>query len=255
MPCRLFRGGALIDNQYCTRLEFRGSRQFKFLGAVSTSYPDFTTDINAGPFRIERSAILRNEGPGGAGLFLGPGVTGAVVNTIAAGVHGWYLRKLIRRKDEVFRILHVRPESKYLLDFLDFYRDDIAKRYQPNFVYEPAPNSLAVFLLRDMVPAGLVVAKVYGDSSFEILLDYVIPQYRDFKLANWLYSEESGIFAEANCRCAWTRVTNPEQEAYFTKVGFKPDRTPEVPNRFAIDQRIIVHDQSAGNHIVFEFIQ
>ena len=44
----------------------------------------------------------------------------AVVNVIAAGVHGWYLRKLIRRKHEVFRILHVLPESKYLLDFLDF---------------------------------------------------------------------------------------------------------------------------------------
>ncbi|MDJ0953471.1 MAG: hypothetical protein QNJ81_07310 [Acidimicrobiia bacterium] len=157
----------------------------------------------------------------------------AVVNVVAASIHAYYLRQLVRRKSEVFTILRMRPESRYLQYFLDFYKEDIATRYQPDFVYEPAPNTLAVFLLRDMVPAGLLVAKVHGDSSFEILLDYVIPQYRDFKLANWLYSDESGIWDEANCRCAWTRVTTPEQEEYFTKVGFQPDRTPEVPERYS----------------------
>jgi hypothetical protein len=158
----------------------------------------------------------------------------AVVNIVAASIHFYYLRKLVRRKSEVFTILGLRPESRYLQHFLDFYGDDIAGHFQPDFVYAPGPKTLAVFLLRDMVPAGLVVAKVHGDSSFEVLLDYVIPQYRDFKLANWLYSEESGMFAEANCRCAWTRITSPQQKKYFTKVGFKPDRTPEVPERYAL---------------------
>lgn len=157
----------------------------------------------------------------------------AVVNVVAASIHLYYLRKLIRRKSEVFTILRLRPESRYLAYFLDFYKDDIAERYQPHFVYHPGPDTLAVFLLRDMVPAGLLVGKVHGDASFEIQLDYVIPQYRDFKLANWLYSEESGIFAETRCRCAWTRVTTPDQEEYFTRVGFKPDRTPAVPERFS----------------------
>ena len=157
----------------------------------------------------------------------------AVVNVVAASIHLYYLRKLLRRKSEVFTILRMRPESRYLAYFLDFYKDDIASRYQPEFVYKPDERTLAVFLLRDMVPAGLLVARVHGDSSFEILLDYVIPQYRDFKLARWLYSDESGIFEEASCRCAWTRVKTPDQEEYFTKMGFKPDRTPEVPNRYS----------------------
>ena len=158
----------------------------------------------------------------------------AVVNVVAAGIHLYYLRRLVRKKNEVFTVLRMRPESRYLQRFLDFYAVEIADRIQPDFKYEATPNTLAVFLLRDMVPAGLVVAKVHGDSSFEVLLDFVIPQYRDFKLANWLYSEESGIFEEANCKCAWTRVGSPEQEEYFTKVGFKPDRTPGVPDRYSI---------------------
>jgi hypothetical protein len=157
----------------------------------------------------------------------------AVVNVVAAAIHLYYLRLLVRKKNEVFTILRMRPESRYLEYFLEFYKDEIANRIQPDFKYEPTPNTLAVFLLRDMVPAGLVVAKVHRDSSFEVLLDFVIPQYRDFKLADWLYSPESGIFAEANCRCAWTRVTTDDQEEYFTKVGFKPDRTATVPERYA----------------------
>lgn len=157
----------------------------------------------------------------------------AVVNVVAASIHLYYLRRLLRRKSEVFRILRLRPDGRYLRYFLEFYKDDIAQRYQPDFEYEPAPNTIAVFMLRDMVPAGLLVARLHGDSSFEVLLDYVVPQYRDFKLAEWLYSEESGIAAETNSRLAWTRVTTPEQEQYFTRIGFKPDRTPLVPDRFA----------------------
>ncbi len=157
----------------------------------------------------------------------------AVVNVVAASIHLYYLRKLLRRKSEVFRILRLRPDGRYLRYFLDFYKEDIATRYQPDFVYEPAPDVIAVFMLRDLVPAGLLVARLHGDSSFEILLDYVIPQYRDFKLAKWLYSQESGLVAETNSRVAWARVTTPEQEEYFTKIGFKPDKTPLVPERYS----------------------
>ncbi len=157
----------------------------------------------------------------------------AVVNIVAASIHLYYLRKLVRLKSEVFTILRLRPDGRYLRYFLDFYEDDIATRYQPDFVYEPAPDVIAVFMLRDMVPAGLLVARLHGGSSFEVLLDYVIPQYRDFKLANWLYSEDSGITRETGSRVAWTRVTTQDQRDYFTRIGFRPDKTALVPERYS----------------------
>jgi hypothetical protein len=99
----------------------------------------------------------------------------AVVNVVAAVIHLYYLRKLLRRKNEVFTLLQMRPESRYLQRFLEFYADDIAVSMHPDFAYDPAPDIAVFFLLRDMVPAGLVVARLYGDSSIEILPDYVIP--------------------------------------------------------------------------------
>ena len=157
----------------------------------------------------------------------------ALVNVVAASIHFYYLRKLVRRKSEVFSILRLRPDGRYLRYFLEFYKDDIATRYQPDFVYEPAPDVIAVFMLRDMVPAGLLVARLHGETSFEILLDYVIPQYRDFKLAKWLYSKESGIVGETNSRVAWARVSTPKQREYFSRIGFKPDKTALVPERYS----------------------
>jgi hypothetical protein len=157
----------------------------------------------------------------------------AVVNVVAAAIHTYFLRKLVRRKSEVFKLLEVDPDSRYLEYFLDFYARDIETGHNSGFQYIPGPKTLPVLLLRDMVPAGVLIANVHGDSSFEILIDYVIPQYRDFKLARWLYSHESGIFMTSRCHCAWTRADTPAKEEYFTTVGFKPDRVPAVPDRYA----------------------
>ena len=54
-----------------------------------------------------------------------------------------------------------------------------------------------------------------------------------FAGTNWLYSEDSGIVRETGSRIAWARVTTPEQEEYFTKIGFKPDKTALVPERYS----------------------
>ena len=137
----------------------------------------------------------------------------AVVNVVAAAIHLYYLRRLVKKKDEVFKILQVSPDSRYLEYFLDFYRNDIDAGHNAGFHYEVGPNTVAILLLRDMVPAGLLVANAHGDSSFEILLDYVIPQYRDFKLANWLYSRRSGIFERGELQLRMDQGHHPRPRA------------------------------------------
>lgn len=153
----------------------------------------------------------------------------AIVNLIAASIHAWYLRKLINRKDEVFRLLQVRPESRYLADFLDFYSDDIQGKLQPEFRHDPRPGQMTTFILRDMVPAGLFIGEQAADGTFEVKLDYVIPQYRDFKIARFVYAPESPIMANIAPTCAWTRATNPVHAKYLRQVGYRERATePDV---------------------------
>ncbi len=146
----------------------------------------------------------------------------AVVNLVAGSIHAWRLRKLVGRKGEAFRVLHVLPESRYLLDFLDFYRDEIEGRYQPEFSYRPDADQVTAFILRDMVPAGLFIGRYDADGNFEVALDYVIPQYRDFRIGRFVYSAESGLLAGADCTRAWASASNPEYARYLRKMGFTP---------------------------------
>jgi hypothetical protein len=161
----------------------------------------------------------------------------AVVNVIAASIHAWYLRQLIRRKAEVFRILHVDGHSKYLLDFLDFYSDEIHGHFQPEFVYEPKEGLITAFILRDMVPAGLLIGEYRDDNTFEVYLDFVIPQYRDFKIGSYVFSPESKLLTGMAPTCVWARAVNPDHAAYLGRIGF--DRCETDPHRYEI--------QLAGN--------
>jgi len=144
----------------------------------------------------------------------------AVVNVMAAGIHAWYLRKLICRKEETFRVLHVLPESKYLQDFIEFYGSEIQGRFQPEFVYSPNPEQTAVFVLRDMVPAGLFIGEHAADGSFQVKLDFVIPQYRDFKIGKYVYAHGSDVWASSEPTCVWAEASSDDHAKYLRRMGF-----------------------------------
>jgi len=158
-----------------------------------------------------------------------------LVNIAAASIHLWFLRKLIFHKDEVFSVLHVSTESRYLRNFLDFYQHDMTTRFHPGFVYEPRPDQITAFILRDVVPAGLFIGRRHDDGSVEVLVDYAIPQYRDFKMAPFLYSDESGLFTDRPCTSLWADVGSEVQADYLTRVGFSPSPTDDSPRRYSLE--------------------
>jgi hypothetical protein len=146
----------------------------------------------------------------------------AVVNVIVASIHIWFLRKLLSKKVEIFTTLEVGKDSQYLLRFLEFHETDIAA-HQYGFTYEPRDDQVRAFILRDLVPAGLFIGRVCGDSTVEVELDYVIPQYRDFKVARFLFSDRSGIFDDERGRRIWSRPGSQAHNDYFTQLGFEPE--------------------------------
>ncbi len=189
---------------------------------------------------MQRSIFkLRLIGMGAAVSFLAYGLLISayplvIVNVVVLAVHLYFLRKLTGRQAEVFSVLKVYPESRYLDYFLEFYADEI-KRFQPEFSYEPARNHFAAFVLRDHVPAGLVIARPCQDGSLEIELDFVIPEYRDFKLGEFLYSDSSSLFAEVDCIQAWSRPGTSDHVNYLERVGFQLTAGPEGEARYVIN--------------------
>lgn len=174
---------------------------------------------------VQKSILrLRIIGLGGSFAFIAYGVLISAypivaVNILTASIHIWFLRKLTARKSEVFEILHVAPESRYLRRFLDHYRSDIS-RFQPDFAFEPRAHDLTAFVLRDLVPAGLLVGSRAEDGSVELGLDYAIPAYRDFRMGAWVFSRESGLFVDDEVHRVVTSATTPEHARYLRRMGF-----------------------------------
>ncbi len=144
-----------------------------------------------------------------------------IVNLVIVMVHLFFLRQLLSKTTEFFTTLELNADSRYLGHFLRFHASDI-ENHQPGFVYEPRDDQVRAFILRDMVPAGLFIGRACIDDSVEVELDYVVPQYRDFKVAEFLYSDRSGLFADKGRRRIWARPGSGDHVRYFGRLGFEP---------------------------------
>ena len=150
----------------------------------------------------------------------------AGVNIVIIFVHLVFLRELLSKKTEYFTILRVLSGSLYLERFLEFWDEEIRKSI-PDFTYEPADDQVTAFILRNMVPAGLFIGRFRRDGSCQVVLDFVIPQYRDFKVGEWLYSERSGVFSEERFHRVWSRGGMPIYNDYLKRMGFDRGVSPD----------------------------
>ena len=158
----------------------------------------------------------------------------AGVNIVIIFVHLIFLRELLSKKTEYFTILHVLSGSLYLQYFLDYHKEEIHEAI-PEFVYEPADDQVSVFILRNLVPAGLFIGRFRGDGSLQVMLDFVIPQYRDFKVGAFLYSTRSGIFAERRFQRGWSRGGAKEYNDYLKRMGFARGQSDDGRRLYSMD--------------------
>ena len=144
----------------------------------------------------------------------------AAVNFIIVLINLYYLRQMLGSR-EYFKLLRVRPDSEYLRYFLDFYDDEI-QRFLPGFTHAPTDRHVTFFVLRDMVPAGLFIGEMREGGALCVLLDFVIPQYRDFKTGRYLFSDQAAFFRELGVREILSRPGSGAHTDYLRRMGFAP---------------------------------
>jgi len=142
----------------------------------------------------------------------------AATNAIIIGINVYYLFTMIRTQS-YFKILKVSSNNEYLEFFLEFYQDDMLK-YQPDIPLNITDNSLSLFILRDMVPAGLVSGRITSEGIFTVDIDYVIPRFRDFKTGKFLFRENLQFFRDQEINEIRTFAFNRTHIDYLTKIGF-----------------------------------
>lgn len=141
----------------------------------------------------------------------------AFVNGIIVGIDLYYLVQMWRQKD-FFTLLEVSPNGKYLNAFVEFYRDDILEII-PTFHHNTEDGLLCFFILRNMMPAGLFIAKIRGEEA-HIQLDYVIPNYRDFQVARFIFEDNAAFFRQRGIRRFVSDGGSPIHRNYLEKMEF-----------------------------------
>lgn len=151
----------------------------------------------------------------------------AAVNAVIIVVNLYFLYRIYTSK-EYFKLLKVDSNSAYLRTFLDFYKADI-ERFIPDYRFAPSEKQLIIFVLRDMVPAGLFIGQRNEQGEFNIYLDFVIPSYRDFKIGRYLYYQ-SGFFQQHGIGKLLSTPHNEVHAKYLKRMGFHQE-TDAAGNR------------------------
>lgn len=141
-----------------------------------------------------------------------------IVNSFIACVNVWFLVQMATHRD-YFSYVDVSGDgSRLVRKFVDFYRDDI-RRYFPDFD-ESREGRRAYFVLRNVLPVGLFVYEPRPGGEVDIQLDYVIPDYRDLKNAQFLFAAQEHLAREGFH--TWVcRTAVPAHQNYLRQMGFR----------------------------------
>jgi hypothetical protein len=145
------------------------------------------------------------------------------LNAFIALVDIYYLNSIYSKK-EVFEILEVRADNKYLIRFLQFHEDDIEKFF-PGFAYRPEMNTVSFFVLRNMAVAGVFLAHRDQNHCLSVGLDFVLPEYRDFKNGKFIYLRLRDRFINEGFTKVVTEGKSEKYAQYLSKLGF--EKNPE----------------------------
>lgn len=141
-----------------------------------------------------------------------------LLNLFVVFANSYHLYRMIGIK-ESFKTLEIKRDNRYIIKFLDFYNKDILK-YFPQFEYQNTMNSYTYMILRNMAVAGVFLARDYGNKRLFIGLDYVIPDYRDFKLGKYIYQEKIEFFKSEGYEMLCTVPQTANHARYLKKMGF-----------------------------------
>jgi len=145
------------------------------------------------------------------------------LNAFIAMVDVYYLNTIYSRK-EVFEILEIKPDNRYLIRFLKFHDKDIQKFF-PGFTYKPEMNTVSFFVLRDMAVAGIFLAHREEDHCLVVGLDYVLPEYRDFKNGRFIYLRLRNRFIGEGFKKVIAEGKSEKYGQYLRKLGFSVNAT------------------------------
>ena len=141
-----------------------------------------------------------------------------VINLVIAGIDGWYLLQSLRYSAffDLAPATSVGPE--YLKRFFLFHERELMK-YAPGLTLEELQEACTCLIFRNLLPVGVFSYRRTGPDA-DIVIDFMVPEYRDFKAGRYLYRTKRMFFKEQGIKRFHAEARHPSQPKYFQKNGF-----------------------------------
>jgi hypothetical protein len=145
-----------------------------------------------------------------------------LMNLGIAMINIYYLVKIYSAsaKNEYFKILSIEKDSEYFNHFLNFYKEGLKKYADPSKL-KANTYEVSFYILRNMVPAGVFLGSKYDENTLKVELDFVIPEYRDFKIGSFVYEESKDHFLDRGYNRLISYSSNNDHIDYLRKMGFE----------------------------------
>ncbi len=147
-----------------------------------------------------------------------------------------YSLLLCRQVELDFTLIKLNSDAPatVLKKFLYTYRDDLEK-WAPGFNLIHTDGTLASdvhleLVLHQVEIAGLFMYRVVREGEIEILLDYLIPKYRELEAATFVYASQESYFRQKGFYNFSMRSSVPSVQKQILKMGF--ERSPQDSDFF-----------------------
>ena len=140
------------------------------------------------------------------------------MNLVIAGIDGWYLLQSMRYSAFYDLAPASSVGSEYLKRFFLFNERELLK-FASGLTLEDLLEAHTCILFRNMLPVGLFSYRQAGPDA-DIVIDFMIPEYRDFKAGRYLYRTKRMFFKEQGIKRFHAVARHPTQPRYFSQNGF-----------------------------------
>ncbi|NCB38518.1 MAG: hypothetical protein EOM80_07075 [Erysipelotrichia bacterium] len=143
-----------------------------------------------------------------------------VVNSYISVMNVWYLVDYTRNR-ACFSLDSLENTGYgFFKKFYDFYEDDIREHF-PEVSYEDLKISETSILFRNMIPVGIFSIRIIGEGRARVVMDYIVPEFRDFKFGAYIYQKKSYFFRDRQIARLEAVTEVAAHRRYLMKLGFK----------------------------------
>lgn len=142
-----------------------------------------------------------------------------ITNTILLFINAVYLIRVYRRQEN-FDLIEFSGEEKLVGKFIGFYDQDIHDFF-PEFNQTQLKGNLNFVILRDLVIANIFSASLLPDGDAEVVINYTLKKYRDYKVGRFIFDKEkSFLISKGVKRIVYRQVANSNHKRFLKVMGF-----------------------------------